>query len=369
MRTFYASDEDARQGIVSREPVPVEQAVTRVVAHHDDDEALIGEVHELWTKHHALAPPAWVDSGDEDIARRIAKHFSYVPESTKWEQLKEALGLGNPAKANLKASLQPHEVKLGWPKGWKPQAVELDPKRLDQLKALAAMEWTERVANALRKGGPLALKVNSGNDLQAAVMGGDLAGESGTATASSATSLTTNSSVNHAANDLAGHVVVVADATTSAYGVITANTAVATNTVLTVDKWYTPGSPGGAAATTPASTSRYVILPGGQPAFWMALTTDATTPGATDTTLTSELTVSGLTRAVATYAHTTGAASYTLTKLFTNPDATARTISKLAIFNSGPATGGRMLFETAIPSPPVLASASDTITPTETVSL
>lgn len=103
-----------------------------------------------------------------------------------------------------------------------------------------------------------------------------------------------------------------------------------------------------------------------RPADYMALSEDATAPAAGDTVLAGELTLSGLGRAQAAYAHTNGTAVYTLAKTYTSADATTRTIRKIGVFNA--ATGGTMVFESLTPSPPVIVSA-DTLTITETVSL
>lgn len=101
-------------------------------------------------------------------------------------------------------------------------------------------------------------------------------------------------------------------------------------------------------------------------ADYVALTEDATAPAAADTTLTTELTTFGLGRAQATYAHTAAAASYTLTRAFTSSDSTTRTIRKAGVFNASSA--GTLVFESAVPSPPVLVSG-DQVTITETVTL
>lgn len=103
-----------------------------------------------------------------------------------------------------------------------------------------------------------------------------------------------------------------------------------------------------------------------RPADYIALTENATAPNDADTTLAGELTAGGFERALATFAHTAGASSYTLTKTFTSSDATARTINKVGVFNAS--TGGTMVFETAVPSPPTLVSG-DQLTTTSTVSL
>lgn len=101
-------------------------------------------------------------------------------------------------------------------------------------------------------------------------------------------------------------------------------------------------------------------------ANYIGLSTDATAPAAADTTLTGELTASGLGRSQAAYAHTAGATTFTLTKTFTSSDGTNRTINKVGVFNA--ASVGTMVFETAVPSPPTLVSG-DSLTVTETVTM
>lgn len=194
-------------------------------------------------------------------------------------------------------------------------------------------------------------------------MGGDLVGETGTATATSATSLTNSGAgFSTVGNGYAGHLVVAG----TVYGVIISNTA----TVLTVDKWYAPASPGGAAGTTPGNVG-YVILAGGQPAFWLALTANATAPALADTTLTAEIATAGggLVRAVAVYGHTLGTNTYTLTKTFTanGSDALPVVVAKAGVFNSGPAVGGRMVFESALSNTVTMNASGDSVQVTETV--
>jgi len=101
-------------------------------------------------------------------------------------------------------------------------------------------------------------------------------------------------------------------------------------------------------------------------ATWIALSTNATAPALGDTALTGELTASGLGRAQAVYAHTNGTTTYTLTKTFTSADPTPRTIEKVGVLNAS--VTGTLVFETAVPSPPVLASG-DSLTVTETVTM
>jgi hypothetical protein len=153
------------------------------------------------------------------------------------------------------------------------------------------------------------------------------------------------------------------------YGVIVSNSA----TVLTVDRWYTPSSPGGAAASTPSS-GVYIILPGNAPQWYMAITTDSAAANATDTTLPSEIVAasSGCLRKLATVAHTTGVASYTVAATFTytSTDQTfgSRIIAKMAIFNSVVGATGRMQFETLLGSTATLTATGDQVTITDTVS-
>ena len=200
------------------------------------------------------------------------------------------------------------------------------------------------------------MRTNVGADKQAGALA-DPAGEQGTATGITATTLT-DSGKAWATNVWAGKQVVIG----SVIGTVISNTA----TVLTVDRWATPSNIGGATATTPA-TGPYVITPGQAPSPWLAVSTDVAAPAATDTVLASELAGSGWTRAVATYAHGAGAASYTLTKGFTSADATTRSIAKIGVFDA--VAGGRMFLESLLAVASGNMLSGDTITITETVNL
>jgi hypothetical protein len=205
------------------------------------------------------------------------------------------------------------------------------------------------------------MKTNVGNDLQALQMASPV-GFSGTASATTATSLTSTGFTNGA---YVGSIVTAG----TVYGVITANT----TTVLTVDRWYNPASPGGAAGSTPSGTSTFVITPGGAPAFFVGLTANSTAPAAGDTTLAGEITTAGggLIRKIAAYAHTTGAASYTLTAAFTanGTDSLPVTVAKAGVFPSLTAAA-LMQFETLLtPSTATLSASGDQVTTTSTVTL
>ncbi len=212
-------------------------------------------------------------------------------------------------------------------------------------------------------------------DWQSKLMGGGQAASasfSGAATATSATSLTNSGATFPTAGQaLAGMIVAAgpnsSGAGSTAWAVVVSNTA----TVLTVDRWYSAAAPGGAAATTPNATATYQILPGQAPAWWMALTENATAAAATDTFLTGELTTDGFSRAIATYSHTAAATTYSLNYLYTATG--TRTINKMALFNAGfktlnTADGGAMPFESAMPNPPTLVSG-DTLSVTSTITI
>jgi len=213
------------------------------------------------------------------------------------------------------------------------------------------------------------IRINSGTDAQAASMGGDLAGYTGTATASTATTLTATGTP-FVASAYIGHIVVTVSAA-AAYGVITANT----TSQLTVDQWYALGTPGSGPATTPTATTVFMIVPGQAPYWYMAISTDTATVLATDSTLTSEITAasSGCLRKLATYAHTTTVASYSLAATFTytGTDQTfgARTIGKMGIFNTLSGATGRPQFLTLISPTATLTATGDALTVTETVSM
>jgi hypothetical protein len=198
------------------------------------------------------------------------------------------------------------------------------------------------------------LRTDAGRDWQAKIMG-DSSGTTGTSTGVTATSLT-NTGASWTTDQWAGKAVF----TGGVYGVVKSNTA----TVLTIDKWYAPGDPGGAAATTPG-TGVYVIA-AAPPAVWIGLTANSGAPAAGTTSLTGEITSGTLARALATYAHTGGTATYTLTKTWTSDQTVV--IAKIGVFNAGPGTGGTIVFETLLNATASLVSG-DQLQVTETVTL
>lgn len=105
--------------------------------------------------------------------------------------------------------------------------------------------------------------------------------------------------------------------------------------------------------------------------LYIALSTATLTPNKADTTLASETVVSGLARALGTAGTYTapsvldGAASYVLTKAFTNAGATT-TIVSAAIFDAS--SSGNMFVEANLSSSAVVA-AGDVLTITWTINL
>lgn len=187
-------------------------------------------------------------------------------------------------------------------------------------------------------------------------MGGDFIGDSGTLTAITATTAT-DGAKSWTTNALKGHLFGILG---TVYGVVLSNT----GQVVTVDKWYTPATPGGAAAATPANGSAYTIFPGSAPASWLAFSQDAVTPGATDATLPSEINVAGggLNRVQGLYAHTVSTNIYTLSKTVTATanDAQPTNLNKVGVFYSAVAATGPLLFEDLIGNPPPLLTGDST---------
>lgn len=106
-------------------------------------------------------------------------------------------------------------------------------------------------------------------------------------------------------------------------------------------------------------------------ADYLALTANSTAPSAGDTTLTAEIADSGggLIRAQATYGHTGGAATFTLTKTFTAnaSDTLPVTVAKVGVFNAS--SGGTMVWSTLLSPTAVFSAIGDATTITETITV
>lgn len=144
------------------------------------------------------------------------------------------------------------------------------------------------------------------------------------------------------------------------YGNIGSNS----TTVLTVDQWWDEAD---AASTTPASTNGYYVVPAFAPRF-MGITADAAAANAANTTLASEQTANGLARAIATYAHTGGTATLTLTKSW-SPSGTVTGLHRIGLFTAKDTTAaGVMCFEAVLNADASVVSG-DTLQVTDTITL
>lgn len=218
--------------------------------------------------------------------------------------------------------------------------------------------------------GPTALVVNNGLDIISRTLGGLIVGfNKATATASSSTSLTATGTP-FVASAYIGCVVV--DLTTGVYGIISANS----TSVLTVDRWYNPATPAGTAGTTPGATDTYAILSGGPPAWFMGISTTNTASVATDTTMAGEITTAGggCLRTLATYAHSAGTTTYTLSNTFTTnsndtgslPYAVARDGLFTSFIVGGTTT---MMVETLLNAIATLSLTGDAVSVTHTLTV
>jgi len=229
---------------------------------------------------------------------------------------------------------------------------------------------------------------NNGRDHVAISVGGDPTSSQAAATSTTTTSLTntgatfpTSSGGPPATGGLVGHTVAAGTTTVvNCYGVIISNS----GTVLTIDQWHTPATPE-TAATQPAATSPYIVLPGGSPCFYMGISIATRAFNAADAVLSndgstvSELWFSGggLRRRAAAFAHTSGTATYTAQFTFTanGSDTLPATVAKMGLFpafvnttvttsNSGP-----LLFNTNLASTATLSAVGDNVQITDTVTI
>lgn len=183
---------------------------------------------------------------------------------------------------------------------------------------------------------------DGGRDQVSALLGGKLGfGVSGTiATASSATSLTATGTPFVASAHI-GQIVVAEEGTNSpVHATIISNT----TGVLTVDAWRNGDD---SAGTTPGATANYHIVAGNASARYIALTENASAASAASTSLTGEITTGGCGRALGTYAHTLGAATFTLTKSF-SVTASFPAIHRAGLFQVSTASSALLSFETVL---------------------
>jgi hypothetical protein len=251
-----------------------------------------------------------------------------------------------------------------------------------------SLRWGISVCKLIEAGAPVALRTNIGIDmLSQTLLNFQLGGPgvasggsfSGTATTAPTATTFTTDGVNVPANAAAGQMIVTTSGATR-FGIVQSNTSAA-NSVLTIDRWYDatslPADPGVSAATTPTAGA-WMLVPGNAPAAYMALANSATatSPNATDTNLTGEITTAsgGLIRKLATYAHTPasgGAGTTTLTTTWTanGSDSLPVTVSQIGIFQGVVVAASRMPFKTALNATATLTISGDQVQATDTVTL
>jgi hypothetical protein len=286
------------------------------VTHRPDDVALL-TITNLWPAH-SSKKPSWVDSDNPDFARVLGEFY----------------GIPVGAPADVEAT---HWTKNGGP------GVNLSA-------------------------GPTALLVNTGNDIVSRTIGGFIVGfNNATATGATTTSLTATATP-FGASAYIGSIVV--STTSGVYGIVLSNT----TSVLTIDRWYNPATPGGVAASTPGATDKYMILSGGPPAWFIGISSTNAASVATDTTMAGEITTSGggLIRAIATYAHSASATTYTLTNTFTanGTDSLPVTVYRDGVFTSmvsGSTT--TMMLETLLNASATFSLSGDNMALTHTITV
>lgn len=103
---------------------------------------------------------------------------------------------------------------------------------------------------------------------------------------------------------------------------------------------------------------------GSNGANYIALSSNSTAPAATDTTLTGEISGSGLDRAQGTYSHTAGTNTFTVQEVFT-ASGTVSAIQKTGLFTAS--SGGTMMAENTFSSVNVISGDQLTVTWTITI--
>jgi hypothetical protein len=279
--------------------------------------------------------PTWVWSNDKDVAR-FCSEFYQIPVEAR----------------------DPNDLTAGHSLG------------IDET------HWRRVGGRVLAPGVPFipdlnALLLNNGATLVADNVGGGQVGLTGTATATTATSLTSGTVTSLTANQYARYRLY----TPTAWANIVSHTS-GTTPVFTIDQWYVYASPGGAAATTPASTTTYVIADGGMTSAWyMGLTTTNITPAATDVTLSGEATTNGMSRKIATYTVTSAASgssiTFTVSTTFTFSGSTATTFYAMGLFASNVKSANNdavsFFWETLFSGSFTVTNPGDTATVTDTI--
>lgn len=206
------------------------------------------------------------------------------------------------------------------------------------------------------------LKTTVGMDWLHNTMGGNLGSITGSpATATSATSLS-GTSPGWTTDAWKGMRVVADNGTgTPTIGNIGSNTAA----VLTIDSWINAAD---GTAATPSATAAFGIIPAQGPARYIGISANTVAPAVGDTTLAGEETTNGLQRALATFAHTGGATTFTQSKTFTASGAfTAE--HKCGLFTAGTSAAAGVLVAATVLNADATLASGDSIAVTWTWTL
>lgn len=176
--------------------------------------------------------------------------------------------------------------------------------------------------------------------------------------AGTATTVYTGTFTNGGSNAYAGYLITLTGGSSAANNG-TYLCLASTTTTLTL------ANPNGVAQSSGTEPTVQTAVTNGGQANWIALTTDATAPAAGDTTLASELSTNGLSRAQAADAHTGGATSSVLSHTWTFTGSSSTVIAKAGLFNSS--SGGSMVLETLLSSTATVSANGDTVTVSWTI--
>jgi hypothetical protein len=309
-----------------------------------DSEILLSAVHSY--PMHATAPPTWIKAYEGESPKVTADVEQFLARFYDCPTGDEYFGTSDPDELLVKKELT-HWTRT--PPGELPAGLALPDAK--------------------------ALFTNVGRTLQANSFGGGQVGVVGTGTAATSTSFTTNQTLT--TNAWAGYRVYAYNGTNLIWGNVISNTNAAGASVLTIDRWYVAATPGGAAATTPASGYYFILADGGSISNWfVGLTVTNITPAATNTSLSGEYTTAsgGYLRKIAPYALTSGTSpmTYTLTPVYTGngSDTYPSTFYAIGVFNSMVTgdTTDTMPFQTSLNASATVAASGDQVTITETTS-
>lgn len=233
------------------------------------------------------------------------------------------------------------------------------------------------IQNTYMVDGRIMNNLNDGGDaLQSLMMG--------TGSAATGTTLTTSNTL--VTNATAGHRVYVYTTSGNVFvwGNCISNTNAASASVITVDQWYVPLTPGGSVGSNPGTPWAWVIVDGGMVSTWFAaMATGANAPVNTDHTL--------ATNGNTEYTQAGGTLIRKICPTATDVSSSARTVTLVPVFTANASdvanlpkvfttigffasmvpgfggAGGPMKYETALSASATVNALSDQVTITETI--